>query len=214
MAKDTIKYITGQVNDQLVDDGFVRWPLEKLVNYLNDAQRAIVIIRPDAFVVEVEFVCVAGTKQLLPNDAQRLVDVRSNEAGYAVINRDKSEITELYPNWYGTTGEAEPEAFIYDERQPSTFFLFPGVTAGLKLELVYSATPPVRTASEIDSEVNLDSIYSNALIEYMLYMAHSKDFEHSEQAKAQTHFQMFQALMGLKSESDAGMTPTNPANKE
>lgn len=214
MGKDTIRYITGQVNDQLVDDGFIRWPLEKLINYLNDAQRAIVIIRPDAYIIETVITAIAGAKQQLPDDALRLVDVRSNEFGYAIINRDKSEITELYPKWYGTTGEEEPEAFIYDERQPKTFFLFPGVVAGLKVEVVYSATPPVRTDADIDEKADLDSIYSNAMIEYMLYMAHSKDFEHSEQAKAQTHFQMFQALMGLKSEGDAGMTPTNPANKE
>lgn len=214
MAADTISYIIGKVNDQLVDDGFVRWPKEKLMTYFNDAQRAIVIIRPDSHVTETEFSCAAGTKQTLPDEALRLVDVRSNEMGYAIINRDKSEITELYPKWYGTTGEDEPEAFIYDERQPKTFFLFPGVPAALKVEVVYSSTPPVRAIGGIDAKADLDNVYSNAIVEYMLYMAHSKDFEHSELAKAQNHFQMFNALMGLKSESDTGMTPTSPANKE
>lgn len=213
MAADTIKYITDQVNNQLVDDGFIRWPLDKLIVDFNSAQRAIVIIRPDASVTETEFACVAGSKQTLPDDALRLVDVRSNEMGYAIRNRDKAEITELYPTWYGTTGEGEPEAFLYDERQPKTFFLFPGVSAGLKVEVVYSSTPPLRLIGDVDNPADLDNIYTPAIVEYMLYMAHSKDFEHSEQAKAQTHFQMFNALMGLKSEGDAGMTPTSEANK-
>ena len=76
MAADKISYITDQVNNQLVDDGFIRWPKEKLIDYLNDAQRAIAIVRPDAFVIETEIVCVAGTKQSLPSDALRLVDIR------------------------------------------------------------------------------------------------------------------------------------------
>lgn len=214
MAADTIKYITDRVNEQLVDDGFTRWPLATLLTYFNAAQRAIVLVRPDANAKEATFVCVAGTKQQLPDNALRLIDVRSNQAGFDIRNRSKSEISDLYPSWYGTTGQSEPEAFIYDERQPKVFFLFPGVTAGLEVEIVYPEIPPLRTIEQLNSNADLDSIYSGSIVEYMLYMAHGKDFEYSEQAKAQTHFQMFHVLMGLKSEGDAGMTPTNPANKE
>lgn len=208
--KDTIKTIVDKVNDQLVDDGFVRWPKEKLISLFNDAQRAVVIIRPDANVIEHDFTCAQGTKQTLPDDGIRLVDVRNNEAGNAIRYRDRAEITELYPEWYGTKDEANPEAFIYDERQPKRFFLFPGAAANLIIEIAYSATPPQRLANEYDAGLaDLDNVYSNAIIEYMLYMAHSKDFEYSEQAKAQTHFQMFNAILGMKSEADIGMTPTN-----
>lgn len=211
MAKDKIEYITGQVNSQLMDDGFIRWPKAKLVEYFNDAQRAITLIRPDSFVKDAQFTCVAGTKQVLPDDALRLVDVRGTEAGYAIRNRSREVVVELYPDWYGTTGESSPEAFIYDEREPKTFFLFPGVVAELKINIVYSATPPIRTVAELDSggEADLDSIYSNAIIEYMLYKAHSKDFEYSETAKATMHYQMFSSILGLKNQGDLGMTPTD-----
>ncbi|MGL4638544.1 MAG: DUF6682 family protein [Shewanella sp.] len=210
MAKDKISYILSQVSDQLMDDGFIRWPKDRLVEYFNDAQRAIAIIRPDSCVIPAEFTCVAGTEQTLPDNGLRLVDVRNTAAGYAIKNRPREAITELYPQWYGTTGSDDPEAFIYDEREPKTFFLFPGVTAGLKIKIVYSATPPVRLVSDVDAGMaDLDTVYSTAIIEYMLYKAHSKDFEYSEQAKAQMHYQMFSAILGLKSQGDMGMTPTD-----
>lgn len=213
MAKDKISYIIGRVNNQLVDDGFIHWPKDKLLESFNDAQRAVVTMRPDANVTYFEFTCVAGARQSMPDDAVRLIDVLNTDAGYAVRNRDKKQLTELYPEWYGTTNKV-PEAFVYDERQPKFFFLFPGVTAGLKVDMVYSAIPPVRALSEIESLADLDSVYSNAIIEYMLYMAHSKDFEYSEQEKAQTHFQMFMGIMGQKIEADAGMSPTATGRKE
>lgn len=209
MAKDLIKTIVDQVNDQLVDDGFVRWPKAKLIEAFNDAQRAIVLIRPDANVVEADLTCVVGTKQTLPEDGIRLVDVRSNQAGNAIKYRKREEIVELYPDWYSTK-DSIAEAFMYDERQPKRFFLFPGVADQEVIEIVYSQTPPLRLESDYDAgKADLDNIYSNAIVEYMLYKAHSKDFEYSEQAKAQTHYQMFSAIMGMKSEADVGMTPTN-----
>lgn len=213
MAKDKISYIIGRVNNQLVDDGFIHWPKDKLLESFNDAQRAVVTMRPDANVVDFEFTCVQGTRQSMPDDAVRLIDVLNTAAGYAIRSRDKKQLTELYPEWYGTV-DGVPEAFVYDERQPKFFFLFPGVTVGLKVDMVYSAIPPVRDILELESPADLDSVYSNAIIEYMLYMAHSKDFEYSEQVKAQTHFQMFMGIMGAKTEADTGMSPTAADRKE
>lgn len=210
MSKDKIAYIMERVNAQLMDDAYTRWPKAELINYFNTAQRAIVISRPDASIVEKsDFACVAGTKQTLPEDGLRLVDVRSMTTG-AIRSRTRAEITDLYPDWFTTTGSTAAEALIYDEREPKRFFLFPGVSDGLLIELVYSATPPLRTESEIDAgETDLDTVYTPAVIEYMLYMAHSKDFEYSEIQKAQTHLAMFNNILGIKSQSDAAMTPTD-----
>jgi hypothetical protein len=212
MAKDKIKYIIGKVNEQLMDDGFVRWPEEKLLEYFNSAQRAVVISRPDAFVVEkLDFACAAGARQQLPEDGLRLIDVRGDENGNVARNRTRRELTELYPNWLGLKDNPAAEAFVYDEREPLRFFLFPGVTAGLKLEIVYSATPPVKVKSDLDAnaDTDLSTIYTPAIIEYMLYTAHSKDFEYSELQKAQNHLAMFNNLIGTKSQADAAMTPTD-----
>ncbi|MFK3810460.1 DUF6682 family protein, partial [Escherichia coli] len=44
----TITEIIGRVNTQLVDPMMVRWPLQELCDYYNDAVRAGILARPDA----------------------------------------------------------------------------------------------------------------------------------------------------------------------
>lgn len=44
----TITEIIGRVNTQLVDPMMVRWPLQELCDYYNDAVRAVILARPDA----------------------------------------------------------------------------------------------------------------------------------------------------------------------
>lgn len=211
MALDTVQAIIARVNDSLVDDLFTRWPKEDLLQYYNDANKAIVLIRPDAFVEEISFSCDAGTKQAIPQAALRLVDIQYNSvSGMAVIRKARSEITEYDPHWYGSTGEPQAEYFIYDERNPSRFFVYPGVSGGTKIQMVYSISPPETGISNIDTAPSvLDAIYTNAIVEYMLYKAHSKDFEYSEQQRASMHYQMFRTILNAKSEAEVGMTPTN-----
>lgn len=211
MAFDTVTDIINRVNDALVDDQFTRWPKNDLLSYLNEAQKAIVLIRPDSFVIDVELTCTDGTKQALPDEALRLVDVRYNSVSKrAIVKKERSEITEYDPGWYGTTGETDAEAFVYDERDPKVFFVYPGLAAGSKLDIVCSKTPAEIPVADIDTaSSSLQSVYTNAIVEFMLYKAHSKDFEYSEQQKAVTHYQMFRTILNAKSEGEIGMTPTN-----
>lgn len=41
----TITEIIGRVNTQLVDPMMVRWPLQELCDYYNDAVRAVILAR-------------------------------------------------------------------------------------------------------------------------------------------------------------------------
>ena len=47
------------------------------MDYYNDAAKAIVLMRPDAHTKNVQFNCAAGTKQSLPADALRLIEVQT-----------------------------------------------------------------------------------------------------------------------------------------
>lgn len=212
MAADKILTLVNKVNQQLQDDQFTRWPKEELIGYFNDAQLSVIQNRPDAYTKDADIVCAAGTKQALPSEAIRLIDIRYNSATMRAITfRPRAEITEYDPMWYGTTGEDEAESFFYDERDPKVFFLYPGVADRIAVAAVYSVAPDRKLSANVDdtTDADLDSIYSNAIVEYMLYLAHTKDFEYSEQAKAQTHLQAYMALLNIKSQSDVGMTPTD-----
>jgi hypothetical protein len=211
MSLVTSNEIILRVNKLLNDPGFPRWPKEELLDYVNDAQRAIVLRRPDAFTVDVDdFLCVVGTKQALPTDALRLIDITRNESGRAIKGPfDKSVLDDNYPSWYAGSTALEAELFIYDERNPKTFYLYPGVVASAKLTAVYSKAPPAITFAQNEAlqVISLDDIYVNAIIEWTMYRCYMKDAEYAANPnKSMMHQNAFRTQLGEKSQADGAMT--------
>ena len=64
--------------ETLQDTTSIRWPVAELVRYLNDGQREVVLYRPDAMVTNATVTCVAGTKQTLPANGAKLIEVVRN----------------------------------------------------------------------------------------------------------------------------------------
>lgn len=210
MAIVTSNEILQRVNKLLNDTGYVRWPKDELLNYLNDAQRAIVLRRPDSFCADIDdFACVAGTKQSLPADALRLIDVPRNASGRAIKGPyDRSVLDDNYPEWYAGNTADVAELFIYDERNPKTFYVYPGVVDATELTVVYSKAPQAITMedSESNTVIALDDIYVNAIIEWVLYRAYMKDAEYAaDPNKSQMHMNAFRSQLGEKGQADSAM---------
>jgi len=210
MAIITSNEILLRVNKLLNDPVFVRWSKQELLDYLNDAQKAIVIRRPDAYTVDIDnFVCVAGTKQALPGDALRLIDIPRNSTGRAIKGPyDRIGLDDNYPTWYSGNTATEAELFIYDERNPKTFYVYPGVVVSTQLTLVYSKAPSSITLAENDAAItiSLDDIYMNAIIEWILYRCYMKDAEYAaDPNKSLTHLNAFKMQIGEKSQADSSM---------
>lgn len=202
--------ILSSVNSLLNDPGFVRWTKAELLGYFNDAQRAIVLRRPDAYCADVDdFTCVAGTKQSLPADGLRLVDIVRNATGRAIKGpSDRSVIDDNYPDWYAENTATAVELFFYDERNPKTFYVYPGVVAGTQLTVVYSKAPPAITMTQNDAAqtISIDDIFANAAIEWVLYRCYVKDAEYAANpSKSQTHLNAFKTQLGEKSQADGAM---------
>lgn len=208
MATITANALLERVNQRLIDPGYVRWPRQELLDYLNDAVRAILIRRPDANTATVSFTCAAGTRQTLPAEAIRLIDIPRNEAGRAVRHIDRALLDENYPDWQRGKSASAIQGFVYDERDPKTFWVYPGVRAGVKLELVHSLAPALLTLTQLDASalLPLDDVYFNPLYDFVLYRAHSKDAEHAVNAQlAGSHFQSFTLAMGEKMQVDTAL---------
>lgn len=210
MSLITSNEILLRVNRLLNDVGFIRWPKAELLDYLNDGQRAIVLRRPDAFTSDVDnFACVAGTKQSLPGDALRLIDIPRNFTGRAVRGPfDRAVLDDNYPSWYVDSAASEAELFIYDERNPKTFYLYPGVLIGTKLTVVYSKAPPTITLIQNDANslISLDDIFVNAIIEWVMYRCYMKDAEYAANPnKSMMHQNSFKTQLGEKSQADGAM---------
>ena len=209
MATISVASILDRANILLNDPGFIRWPKQELLNYYNDAAKAIVLVRPDAHTKHVDFPCAAGTKQLLPSDALRLIDVVRNFEGSVIRYVPRKALDDSYPEWHTSADATKVSAFTYDERDPKVFFLYPGPAANVKVDVVYSVAPQSKALDEVESVdspaiADLDDIYINPLIDFIMYRAFLKDSEYAANSnRSQGHYQAFLQQLGDKTTVDS-----------
>jgi hypothetical protein len=206
----------------LQDTTNIRWPAPELQGWLNDSYREITNLRPDSNTQTGEFVCVAGARQVVTAtfaSAIRLIDVVRNVAATSakgavrLVNRQM--LDDQRRNWYAETGTVDIQHFMFDARLPKEFLVYPPATVNARLEIVYSSVPLAHTLTEAQlinpataEVIRIDDSYANAMLDYMLYRAYSKDAEYAANAqRAVAHFQAFQNALGVKSQTEAVSQP-------
>ncbi len=220
----TVKVVDLIVRAQtlLQDEDSVRWTVTDLQYWLNDGYRDVLNLRPDSNTLTGEFVCVAGPRQVLtttfPN-ATRLVSVirntapTSNKYGVRLVN--KSSLDDQRRGWYAETPTVSVEEYMFDPRQPREFLVYPPATSAARLEITYAQipSPHTLTAQQLTNAattetIRIDDSFANALLDYVLYRAYSKDAEQQgNAARAVAHFQAFQNSLGVTAQANAASQP-------
>jgi len=158
-----------RVASTLQDTTNVRWPKAELLVYLNDAQRQIVLHRPDANPVNTTFSCVASSKQSLPPAALRLLSIKRNVDGRSITQMSQDVLDIQLPNWHQQAATANGvEHYIYDPLDPKTFYLYPVPVAAHPIEVVYSTAPTEIVVANFATDVQtitLDDIYVNVIMD-------------------------------------------------
>jgi hypothetical protein len=207
MATVTTQSIVSRVQTILQDTNGVRWPSDELINWLNDAQREIVLLKPDSFTTSATHPLVTGTKQDIPSLGVSLVDIThnvnssGNATGSAIRPIQREILDAQRPDWHSTTATtAEVKFYIFDARNPKQFFIYPPNTNAGFVNIVYASSPPT---VGITDTISLDDIYANAIADYMLYRAYSKDAEYAANAqRAMTSYGSFAQSLGLKAQAE------------
>ncbi len=194
-----------RIRDTLQDTTGVRWLDAELLRYMNDAQREIVNLRPDASADHANVQLATGTEQAIPDVGLRLIKVVRNMSaaggsatGKRVIRIVDREILDTQePNWHDptVTGDAAhttvPKHYVFDEDDPRKYYVYPGVAGNAFVEIVYSRSP-TDFANASGAVSYLDDTYANAIIDYVLYRAYMKDAEFAgNNQRASSHFQLF-----------------------
>lgn len=211
MATVTVASILGRANTLLNDKTWTRWTKQELLDFYNDAAKAIVLLRPDAHTKNVAFSCSAGTKQALPSDALRLIEVLRNASGKVIRYVPRKALDDSYPDWHSTNTATEVAAYAYDDRDPKNFYLYPGPADAVSVDIVYSVAPQSKTLTEVESTespavADLDDIYINPLIDFILYRAFSKDAEYAANSnRASGHYQAYLQQLGEKNQVDSNL---------
>jgi hypothetical protein len=212
MATVKVVDILDRASIILQDNTNVRFPNDELLKFFNDAQKEVVLHRPDANMNNQSITLVAGSKQSLPSTGLRLIDVVRNVSGKAVTQVDRQILDETLPNWHETVAGSDGiEHFIYDPADPKNFYVYPKGTTDLDLEIVYSSAPSDQSVSNFDTDtstITLDDIYANCLLDYILYRAYQKDSEYAGNAqRSMMHYQGFSNALGIKTQADSATTP-------
>ena len=214
--------LLSRIEDILQDTTSVRWPEAELLRYINDAQREIVNYRPESSAKTDNVQLVTGTKQTLPTDGLRLIKVTRNmsdasggatgKRAVRIVNVDILNTQE--PDWNDPTvsGDAQHgtvvKHYIFDEDDPKNYYVYPGVNGNAYLEIVYSKVPT--DLSSGSSNLDIDDIYGNAVIDYVLFRAYQKDSEYAGNAqRSATHYQLFLQCIGQGMQAQELLSPNN-----
>lgn len=183
------------VENTLLDPANQYWSSAELLSYINDAQRQVVNFRPGANAVVVMEPLVAGTRQTLPPGATALIDLARNAAGASITAVDRRDMDRMVPDWPTQAGSNTIQHYMYDDRAPNTYMVYPPALAGAQVEVIYSAT--LADVAGTQDELTLGEQYRSAIIEYVLYRAHTKDTTAAVPARAQAHYQLFMQILGV-----------------
>ena len=214
----TAQNVLQRVVITLLDPSAVRWPTAELVRYLNDGQRDIALVRPDSTSTTATLTLASGARQTLPSVGAKLLEVIRNTSGTkrAVRLVNRVVLDSQVPEWYNLTGVTEIKHYTYDPREPRIFYVYPpAAAANASVELIYSAYPtditePNSTAlyTAVTGNVSVADIYVNALVNYILYRAYSKDSENTQNAAlASSFYQLYQSLLGIELSGTTGVAP-------
>lgn len=224
-AGDLVDRAAGTLNDP----DRAQWSEADLLEYLSDAQRLAVQVRPQVNPVNVDHPLTAGARQALPDDAFVLLDVFHNvydDGGTprrsAIGKTPKAALDQGNRDWYATTidvgvrrqRERGVKQFVYEPENRKVFWISPHFAQpqiealSPKVALAYAATPGELETT--NAALVVDDIYQPALLAYMFYRAFMKDIaaEGQGMAKAMGYLEQFMTYLLGRRQTNIALYPT------
>ena len=203
-----------------------RWADAELLAYINAGQRAIVVLVPEANLVEtvVDLATSRIARQSLPSGGIKFIKALQNYADDGTTPQgtiryaEKDSLDTYEPTWeYASVkddGVNYFEHFCHDKREPKVFYLYPAPAAdGKRLSILYSANPTELSA--VGSTVALSDEYIESLVSYMVYRALTKESrETMPDTFSKELYAQFLATLGIKRAVEASVSPSEVAAPE
>lgn len=222
--------ILSAASQLLLDEEYTHWTLIELCTWLNFGMDAISLQKPTANAVTANIPLVVGTLQTLPGGYTSMLRPVRNVRGTnsSRIERKRITVTDgdilsaTCPSWDDPQSVLYAEQVkhvIYDEANPKSFYVYPGNDGKGLIEAVMCAIPekvyPTGSPTDLASYVvplNLDETYHDALLDYVLYRAYSKDMQQAGNAqRAALHYQQFANALGIKVKAETYFSPNAKA---
>lgn len=212
MGTITAQQVIDKAQIVLQDTTAVRWPEVELLGWLNDAQRAICSVLPELNAVTANITLVVGTRQALPTGGITLLKIVRNmgvggsTVGTALRKVPQELLDSQVPDWHTQTAATALRHYVYDQRAPKVFYVYPPSVVSNTVEALYTAAP---TDIALGTVITLDDVYANPLMDYVLYRAYSKDLEMAgNDSRAKDAMGAFVAFLTAKKSVDVANAPT------
>lgn len=205
---------------QEVTPAGTHWTNEELIGWLNEGYQAITQVKPDASSVNTTHGLTPGTRQEIPGDGLRLIDVvrntAANSSGMGILVSTRRALDTARRSWHSDPPSIDVEQYVFDDQDPTRFYVYPPAASGAEVELIYSAVPgPHKRARGLEGlrneSIRLNDSYAPCLTDYILYRAYSKDAAHSANLnRAQMHLRAVSTALGQKVQVDRMASPNTP----
>jgi len=181
-----ISLARGILNDLTPD---YRYPDPDLLEYGNGALRSLVTLRPSLFYTEGDVTCVTGKalQTLGFADTHSLVSVTSIKNGNVITPVDKATLDNFSPGWMQMAA-APAQHWMPHADNPFGFYLYPPAPAAQQVTVLYVRVPATYT---VDQDTGLPESLKDAVADYIVGMAESRDDEHAVSGRATMFLNQF-----------------------
>lgn len=187
-----------RAQDILQDAGADYWSADELLRWLNDGRLDAYKLRPDLYESTEEVTLAEGVRQELPGNSQWLFEVVRNvtalkQRHISVV--EAGALARVRPNWRSQPKTTEILHYMYDERDPAHFDIYPPARAAVKVEISYAKVPVALADDTV--ELVQEGVYATALVDYVLYRAFLKEADTvpAFHQRAMQHLQVAQATL-------------------
>jgi len=216
----TVEHIvnnTKRILQEITADG-TRWVNDELGGWLNEFYQAAVSLKPDVSTVNEEVTLTPGTKQAIPANGLRLLDVIRNTSGTmtGISVTTRHSLNTVRRAWHSDPASTRIEQYVFDELDPTTFYVYPPADTGTTVEILYATVPAPHDLSAGFSTYGLEAFKLNdahapAATDYLLYRAFAKDAETPQNLnRSQMHFQNYAQQLTGKRQANQATSPNAP----
>lgn len=196
----------------------IRWTNDELGGWLNEFYQAAVGLKPDVSTVNEEVTLAPGTKQSIPATGLRLLDVIRNTTGKmtGISVKTRQSLDTIRRAWHSDPASTRIEHYVFDDLDPTRFYVYPPAAADTNVEILYSTVPAphdLSTGFEVYSlePFKLNDAHAPAATDYLLYRAFAKDAETPQNlSRSRAHYQNYAEQLTGKRQADQAYSPNAP----
>jgi len=196
------------------DSNDYTWSAADLIRYINDGQRNIILLKPDAYITSAAVQLAAGTKQTVADGIglvklTRFMGSDGSTPGRVINFVPWEQMNYIDTDWHAASTSATPEIYTYDQDDPTHFYVYPPQpSSGMGyVEEVYKAIPSI--IDETTDTLSLNDIYYSAVLNYVLYRAYQRENDAISDSLSQKYYNLYVTEIGRKDLADAKSNPSH-----